>query len=296
MKDIRSLGYVRVTTADMTPWRDFAFDRIGFAEGAGPEKEALYLRMDERRGRIVIRPGEEDRVEAVGWEVRDQLALRRVHAAVEEAGIVVKPLSLEDCDLRGVEEAIAFEAPGGTPVEVFHGAALDHSPVANKFGSRWLTDDLGLGHVVVPVSDQDAAYRFYTETLGFLPRGGFRLPTPPGTPAVRMRFMGVNERHHSMAIMPSPDLKAPALVHIMVECETLDEVGQALDRVTAGGYHLSSTLGRHTNDKMVSFYIRTPGGWDLEVGCEGKRVDENAYLSEEITADSYWGHTWNFSS
>lgn len=295
MSDIKALGYVRVRTADITPWRDFAFDQIGFAEGTGPEEDALYLRMDERRGRIIILPGEEDRVDAVGWEVRDQLALRRVRTRLEAAGIEAKPLSLEECDLRGVEEAVAFEAPGGTPLEIFHGGILDHSPVASKFGNRWLTGALGLGHVLVPVSDQEAAYRFYTETLDFLPRGGFRLPTPPEAGAVRIRFMGVNERHHSLAIMPSPDLHAPALVHIMVECQTLDEVGRALDRVTAAGYHLSSTLGRHTNDKMVSFYIRTPGGWDLEVGYDGAQVDEGAYLSEEITADSYWGHSWDFS-
>ncbi|MEU0486272.1 hypothetical protein ABZ260_44820, partial [Streptosporangium sp. NPDC006013] len=67
------------------------------------------------------------------------------------------------------------------------------------------------------------------------------------------------------------------------------------DRVTAGGYHISSTLGRHTNDKMVSFYVRTPGRWDLEVGCEGMLVDETSYTAEEITADSYWGHKWDWS-
>ena len=39
-------------------------------------------------------------------------------------------------------------------------------------------------------------------------------------------------------------------------------VGQALDRVNKDGFQLSSTLGRHTNDKMVSFYVRAPGGWE----------------------------------
>ena len=34
-------------------------------------------------------------------------------------------------------------------------------------------------------------------------------------------------------------------------------------------FSISSTLGRHTNDKMVSFYVRAPGGWDLEYGTEG---------------------------
>lgn len=295
MTDIRSLGYVRVRATDLEAWRKFAFESIGFAEGSGPE-EALYLRLDERMGRIVVLPGDEDRVDAVGWEVRDHLALRRVQARVEAAGLAPKPLAQEEADLRGVESGIWFEAPGGTPVEIFHGPALDHSPVATMYGSRFVTGDLGLGHVVVPVDDLDGAHDFYAETLGFLPRGAFRLPTPPEAKPVRLRFMGVNARHHSLALIPSATLTAPALVHVMVEFETLDEVGQALDRVLGKGYHLSSTLGRHTNDKMVSFYVRTPGGWDLEVGCHGMLVDETAYTAEEITADSYWGHEWDFGS
>jgi 2,3-dihydroxybiphenyl 1,2-dioxygenase len=296
MTDISSLGYVRVRTTDLDAWRTFAFGAIGFAEGSGPEEGALYLRMDERPGRIVILPGSEDRVDGVGWEVRDYLALQRTQELVEAAGIAVKPMSAEDAVARRVEAGITFEAPGGTPLEIFHGPALDHSPVATPYGNRFVTGALGAGHVVVPVSDLDGAYQFYAQVLGFLPRGAFRLPAPLEYGAQRIRFMGVNPRHHSLAVMPAPKLRAPALVHIMVECETLDEVGRALDRVMAAGYHLSSTLGRHTNDKMISFYVRTPGGWDLEVGCEGLQVDENAYTAEEITADSYWGHRWDFTT
>jgi 3,4-dihydroxy-9,10-secoandrosta-1,3,5(10)-triene-9,17-dione 4,5-dioxygenase len=296
MTDISSLGYVRVRAADMDAWREFAFGVIGFAPGTGPSEDALYLRMDERPGRIVIVPGDEDGVDAVGWEVRDHLALRRVVSSLEAAGIAVKALSAAEAETRRAEEAISFEAPGGTPTEVFWGPALDHSPLATPYNNRFVTGRLGGGHVVVPVNDMEGAYRFYAETLGFLPRGAFRLPVPPEYGPIRIRFMGVNARHHSLALLPSPELKPPALVHIMVECETLDEVGRALDRVYAGGYHLSSTLGRHTNDKMISFYVRTPGGWDLEVGCDGLLVDETSYTAEEITADSYWGHKWDFGA
>ena len=109
---------------------------------------------------------------------------------------------------------------------------------------------------------------------------------------MRIRFLGVNERHHSLAICPTARTGAPGLVHIMVEVDSLDAVGLALDRVNAKGFGLSSTLGRHTNDKMVSFYVRAPGGWDIEFGTDGMRVDETHYTAEEITADSYWGHQW----
>ena len=56
--------------------------------------------------------------------------------------------------------------------------------------------------------------------------------------------------------------------------------------------HRLKTLGRHTNDKMISFYVRAPGDWDIEFGTDGMRVDESYYTAEEITADSYWGHQW----
>ncbi|WP_433702408.1 biphenyl-2,3-diol 1,2-dioxygenase [Prescottella equi] len=288
--DIRALGYVTVQTDDIERWRTFAFDVLGFAEGSGPDPEALYLRMDERAARIVVVPGADDRVVTVGWEVRDHAALTRVRTAVEAAGIAVKPLSVEEADARRVEEVITFQDPGGATLEIFHGAVLDHSPVVTPFGAKFVTGAQGLGHVVLPVTDLQGTFDFYTEVLGFLPRGAFRLPAPPEYGPIRVRFLGVNQRHHSLALIPAPREGAPGLIHVMVEVDSLDAVGQALDRVVKGGFPVSSTLGRHTNDKMVSFYVRAPGGWDVEFGTDGHLVDETFYTSEEITADSYWGH------
>ena len=172
------------------------------------------------------------------------------------------------------------------------GAVLDHSPVVTTFGAKFVTGNQGLGHVVLPALDVDGLFEFYTEVLGFVSRGAFRVPTPPEFGPVRVRFLGTNERHHSLAICPAMTVRDPGLIHLMVEVDCLDTVGQALDRVNKAGFQLSSTLGRHTNDKMVSFYVRAPGDWDIEFGTDGLRVDENHYTAEEITADSYWGHAW----
>ncbi|MGW1743020.1 biphenyl-2,3-diol 1,2-dioxygenase [Nocardia sp. NPDC001965] len=295
MTDIKSLGYVQIQTTDMERWRQFAFGVLGFAEGSGPDENALYLRMDERAARIVVVPGDTDEVIRIGWEVRDGAALRRVREAVSKAGVAVEALSSADADARRVEEAITFTDPAGATLEIFHGPVLDHSPVVTPFGARFVTGAQGLGHVVLPTMDLGGAFEFYTEVLGFLPRGAFRVPAPPEFGPVRIRFLGVNERHHSLALCPAPHGGAPGLVHIMVEVDSLDAVGQALDRVAKDGFSVSSTLGRHTNDKMVSFYVRAPGGWDIEFGTEGMRVDEKYYTAEEITADSYWGHDWSGS-
>jgi len=288
----KSLGYVTIQTADIERWRQFAFKLLGFAEGTGPDPEALYLRMDERAARIVVTPGDTDRIVAAGWEVRDRAQLQRVRETLDGAGVPYKQLSQGEADDRRVEEVLTFDDPAGNTLEVFHGAVLDHSPVVTPFGARFVTGDQGMGHVVLPALDANGLFEFYTETLGFLSRGSFRVPLPKEFGPIRIRFLGVNERHHSLAIAPAMTLRDPGLIHMMVEVDTLDAVGEALDRVAKEGFQLSSTLGRHTNDKMVSFYVRAPGDWDIEFGTGGMRIDESHYTAEEITADSYWGHKW----
>ena len=224
MTDLKSLGYVTVSTTDIDRWRKFAFEVLGFAEGSGPDPAALYLRMDERAARIIVVSGEADRVLTVGWEVRDSAALGRVKAALDGAGVPFKDLSLADADARPGEEVITFDDPAGTTVEVFHGAVLDHSPVVTPFGARFVTGDQGLGHVVVPATDVPGLFEFYTEVLGFRSRGAFRVPVPPEFGPVRVRFLGINERHHSLAICPASQIRDPGLVHLMVEVDSLDAV------------------------------------------------------------------------
>ncbi|MGB3708816.1 biphenyl-2,3-diol 1,2-dioxygenase [Gordonia sp. (in: high G+C Gram-positive bacteria)] len=295
MTEIKGLGYVTIQTNDLDRWRTFAFDVLGFAQGKGPDQDAIYLRMDERAFRIAVVPGETDEITTIGWEVRDGAALTRVRESVTAAGIEVTDLTNDEAQARHVEAAFTFTDPAGAKLEIFHGPTLDHSPVVTPFGAKFVTGEQGLGHVVLPVMDFNGAFTFYQDVLGFLPRGAMRIPAPPEFGPIRIRFMGVNQRHHSLALCPAPHGGAPGLVHIMVEVDTLDAVGQALDRVMKDGFSVSSTLGRHTNDKMISFYVRAPGGWDIEFGTDGMLVDETHYTAEEITADSYWGHDWSGS-
>jgi 3,4-dihydroxy-9,10-secoandrosta-1,3,5(10)-triene-9,17-dione 4,5-dioxygenase len=298
MTEIRGLGYLRVQTAEIDRWRTFGYEGLGFAAGSGRwGDDAAYFRMDEREARLIALPADADRVLAVGWEVRDQFALARVESAVEKHGIAVTRFGVAESFRASAEEIITFHDPGGTPVEVFFGPILDHSPVVTPFGSTFVTGAEGMGHVVLPTTEMAESIRFYTEVLGFLPRGAIRTGHRSGlrADAPRVRFLGVNRRHHSLALVPAQRGQDPGLVHLMVEVATIDEVGQALDRLAALGFSVSSTLGRHTNDKMISFYVRAPGGWDIELGTAGCLVDEAYYTAEEITADSYWGHDWSRS-
>jgi 3,4-dihydroxy-9,10-secoandrosta-1,3,5(10)-triene-9,17-dione 4,5-dioxygenase len=110
---------------------------------------------------------------------------------------------------------------------------------------------------------------------------------PAGEPLF-MRFLGCNPRHHSLALAPFP--AESGAVHLMIEVASLDDVGRALDRCQRRGAPVSATLGRHANDLMVSFYVRTPGGFDIEYGTDGQLVDDATWVSRETTAISLWGH------
>jgi 3,4-dihydroxy-9,10-secoandrosta-1,3,5(10)-triene-9,17-dione 4,5-dioxygenase len=43
---------------------------------------------------------------------------------------------------------------------------------------------------------------------------------------------------------------------------------------------------------MVSFYVKSPAGFDVEFGTEGLQVDDARWVARECTAVSYWGHVF----
>ena len=293
---ISSLGYLRIESADVSAWREFGVKVLGLTEGRGPEENALYLRMDDLPARLVILPGETERLLAAGWEVRDAAALAAVGRALADAGVPYKTATDAELAARRVGAMLRAEDPAGHTLEVFCGAALDSRPSVSAYGTRFVTGDLGLGHVVLPVPPAStAALDFYTEVLGFRLRDSMRLPAEffggqPGDPPAWFRFLGCNPRHHSLALAPLP--AAAGIVHLMIETATLDDVGRALDRCARRGATVSGTLGRHANDLMVSFYVRTPGGFDIEYGTDGRLVDDATWVSRESTAVSLWGHSF----
>jgi 3,4-dihydroxy-9,10-secoandrosta-1,3,5(10)-triene-9,17-dione 4,5-dioxygenase len=256
--------------------------------------------MDDFPARLVIVPGTRDRLLATGWEVADAAALAAVRLALAEAGVAVRAGTQEELAARRVGELLRFDDPAGNAVEVFCGAALEHRPAVSQYGSRFVTGDMGMGHVVLPVGSAadgvaDAALAFYTDVLGFRLRDSMRMPAEffggkAGDPPAWFRFLGCCPRHHSLALAPMP--AEAGIVHLMIETAALDDVGRALDRCTRRGAPVSASLGRHANDLMVSFYVRTPGGFDIEYGTDGRTVDDATWVSRETTAVSLWGHSF----
>jgi 3,4-dihydroxy-9,10-secoandrosta-1,3,5(10)-triene-9,17-dione 4,5-dioxygenase len=100
-------------------------------------------------------------------------------------------------------------------------------------------------------------------------------------------FLHCNARHHSVALLRIGPISA--LHHVLFELPEIDDVGRAHDRAVAAGLSITTSLGRHRNDGMFSFYVKSPVGFDVEIGCHGLLVDENWTPNRFVEGD-VWGH------
>ncbi len=252
--------------------------------------------MDDFPARLVIEPHESDKLLVSGWETANAADLQSVRDSLSAAGVPFKEGTAEQLADRRVDELIVFQDPSGNTLEAFHGAALEHRRVVSPYGHKFVTGEQGLGHVVLSTRDDEESLRFYRDVLGFRLRDSMRMPPQMvGRPAdgkpAWLRFFGCNPRHHSLAFLPMPT--PSGIVHLMIEVENSDDVGLALDRALRKKVKMSATLGRHVNDKMLSFYMKTPGGFDVEFGCEGLQVEDGDWIARESTAVSLWGHDFS---
>lgn len=292
--DIRSLAYLVAETTDVAAWKNYAENVLG-AMTAPTAEGGLHVKIDERQQRMVIRKGENNRLASSGWEVLGPKQFAAAKAHLESKGVAFTAGSKEDCTLRCVQEMVTFKDPAGNTLELVWGFKSDFIHFNSPMGvSRFVTGDQGMGHVVLPLAEHFAAGKqFYEEVLGFEMSDIMNfMPTGPDGPSLPIHFMHCqNSRHHSLAIAAMPS--AAGCIHMMFEVPDMPEVGRAYDRMLAHKVKLTATLGQHTNDKMVSFYMKTPSGFDLEYGYSDYTPDWNSHAVHEFTKVSLWGHDFS---
>lgn len=291
---VTSLGYVIVEAVDLEKWRHFAVAVLGLMQGETGQDGSLRLRIDERPFRIAVIPGDTDRFVSAGWEFRDSEALDACIAGLRAADVPVRIGSEREAANRLAKRIVFCSDPCGNQLELYVGRASDYAPFASPRGlSGFVAGEQGMGHVVLPAPELEKARAFYKKHLGFgdTDEMWLNMTGNPTDPRLGIYFMHAdNRRHHSLALMGAPVLAG--CVHIMLEARSLDDVGYALDRCMAGGAHISSSFGRHSNDLMLSFYVRTPGGFDLEFGCDGLQPDWKTWVPTHSLVPDLWGHRW----
>jgi len=288
MSGISRLGYLGLGVKDLAAWEKFATQILGLQSAGTTEDGTLRLRMDEYAYRFALHRDDADDVSYIGWEVADAAALTDIADRLRSAGVTIETGSAELAAARGVAELIRFSDPNGVTSEAFYGPSVEfekpfHSPRAI---SGFKTGQEGLGHIVLTTNDLDRSVRFYRDTLGF--RISDYIDMKFGSFGFTLTFLHCNPRHHTIAFAPLPLPKR--LLHFMLQCHSIDDVGATMYLVQEAGIEIAASLGRHTNDHMLSFYMRTPSGFEVEYGWGGREIDDRIWHVQKHHAGSMWGH------
>lgn len=288
--DIRALSYVIIDSTNPSQWAGFGSDVMGMM--ARQSGQNVFLKMDERAARIIIQPGPINRYTASGWEMADRAAFNAARAKLEAHSVEWHQATADELALRHVHDMIWFNDPSGNRHELALGYITDFARFISPVGvPRFITDPMGLGHMVLPAPNFDATYEFMVQVMGF-GLADILIHSPADNIEQRIHFMHcANGRHHSIALFEG---EAPSgCVHLMVEVDSMDEVGRAMDRMKAHNIPLMATLGRHVNDQMTSFYMASPAGFAIEYGYGGRVVDWDQHTIFESTSVSLWGHDFS---
>jgi 2,3-dihydroxybiphenyl 1,2-dioxygenase len=282
---VSQLGYLRLQSARVPEWHHLAEDIFGMEVRS--EGGTLSIRMDERAFRLRISEGADEQVLAIGWETPNRQVFTQTIERVRAAGIDVQQLSDGASAERGAQGIATFVDPGGFRCELYYGAGVVPGPV--RFGreiSGFMAGKLGLGHAVLVVEDPETVVAFYQDVLGFKVSDYIEFS------GAFMTFMHCNPRHHSLAVLaPAFGYKAGELMHFMVETLSIDDVGLAYEMVNEERLPITLSLGRHSNDRMTSFYVNSPSGFDVEYGFGGRLIeDEDSWDVVRYTTPKIWGH------
>jgi 2,3-dihydroxybiphenyl 1,2-dioxygenase len=278
---IQALGYLGIGSNKLDDWTGFATGWLGMQavdRGGG----VRAFRMDDRKQRLIVDGELAEGERYFGWELKDAAALDALAGRLEAAGVAVRREPAARAASRFVQELISFQDPFGNRLEAFHGAQVADEPFRpGRSISGFRTGPMGVGHAVLMVPSMAPALAFYRDLLGFRVSDFMRAP-------VCAYFLHVNARHHSLALF---EAGRTGMHHLMVELYSFDDVGQGYDIAQGEPGRVAVTLGRHPNDLVTSFYMRTPSDILIEYGWGGLEIDDATWQPSELeTMASYWGH------
>jgi 2,3-dihydroxybiphenyl 1,2-dioxygenase len=294
MSEIQCLGYIGVGATDLGAWERYATEVVGLEIG-GREDDTLLLRMDEHRFRIAVHQSETEDVLYLGWEVTDEASLGRLESNLRRANVECRRGTVAECRQRQVVDMVTFRDPDGLLHEAHVGAlVLTDRPFRSPLAvSGFETGTQGLGHAFLSVRSYDKSLSFFREVLGFRVSDYIEMPpipsVPPGAPPMTFLHCGTGRvRHHSLALATFPGPKR--LNHLMLQVRTVDEVGRAFYRAQEKNVPMIMSLGRHSNDRMFSFYMDSPSGVAVEYGYGGIDIEDETWVVKMHRTADEWGH------
>lgn len=286
------LGYLAIETEKFDDWRRFGRDAIGMhVDESLPG--VMRFRLDDNECRFLLQRGPAEDTTALGWEVDDHGTFDTIEARVRRHGVPVVHGTPEEALLRGVERFIRFPGPNGLNQEIYSTATQSAERLALTATGGFVTGVDGMGHVAIATRNPHQMRGYYSTV--FDARLSDYIDETINGLKFKIRFLRVNERHHSVAIasvnrLPLNPIRT-RIQHCNIQVAELNDMALAYQRVKELGFEMVLSVGQHTNDKELSFYALTPSGFEWELGWNPIVVDESTWEPCTHQGISIWGHT-----
>jgi 2,3-dihydroxybiphenyl 1,2-dioxygenase len=286
------LGYMVIETARFADWRRFGRDAIGMHLDE-TSHDVMRFRLDQNESRFLLQRGPAEDVIALGWQVHDHRTFDEILNRVSGHGVPATEGSAEETAMRGVERFVRFPGPNGLTQEIFTRARTSDEPLDMSAGGGFVTGEGGIGHVAVTTTKPHQLRGYYNSV--FDARLSDYIDETINGIKLKIRFLRVNQRHHSVAIAAVERLRVNPIrtrvQHLNIQGAELDDMTSSSQRVNELGFTMALAVGQHTNDRELSYYALTPSGFEWEVGWNPVVVDETGWEPTTYQGISIWGHT-----
>jgi catechol 2,3-dioxygenase-like lactoylglutathione lyase family enzyme len=243
MLQVKRAGHSTLSTPDIERQIDY-FTRIVGLTLVARDKNRAILAVKAGQEAIVLERGSAVEAPRLSFQVAPGSDLGELCAQLRKSGIKSERRS----DITpGIAEAIAFQDPKGTTLEIFSDFSFA-APDKTYTGVM----PLKLGHIAYTCPDVQQAVKFYCDMLGFRVsdwRGDF------------FAFLRCSRDHHTVNFLRDPQT---AIHHIAFEVRDWSDIKRACDMLADNDIHLTWGPIRHIIGHNIAIYHKNPDGVVIE--------------------------------
>ena len=250
---VRKIAHASYEMPDIEKQLEYYIEILGLSlvERA---KDAAYLASTVDHHSVVLRKSDQARCVRIGFQIGPDDDLGDFEKQVQSKGI--KTQRRKDPEPT-ISEAVTFEDPKGTIMEVFKRGEFS--------GQRFQTKGVvphKLGHVAFHVAEVKKVTDFYCDVLGF------RVSDWMGD---FFSFLRCGPDHHTINLMETGTNRH---FHTAFELRDWGHLQTACDYLSLNGYKLLWGPGRHGIGHNLFAYHRAPNGLITELFAELDRMNE----------------------
>lgn len=267
------LSHLEISSPDAEASVAFYEQRFGLRVVDRDADGAVYLRCwgDYYRHSLVVSPGEQPALVAMGWRTASADALDEAARRVEALGVT----GTWHEPRQGHGRSYGFTGPWGHPMELYWEVSRfdggDEPSVFPDRPERRSSHGAApryLDHVTVAASDVRAFCEWYHRALDFRIMAYTELDEAPLT---IFGVLTTNEKSHDLGVVLDSSAIPGRVNHIAFWTDTHEELVRAADVLMENGTAIEYGPSIHGIGEQVFLYFREPSGFRVELNTGGYR-------------------------